>query len=241
MSMRYRVVSIGTLAAHPLWEETTPVRTGHATTTLVKSGGMALVIDPGLPRMALAARMSERTRVRPEAVTHVFLTSWTPDTSRGLELFDAATWWLHEPERDAALAANERERDEAAGHDAELESMLERDRALLERCRVAPDRLEEGVDLFPLPGVTPGCCGILISEPARTVLVCGDAVATVEHLRDAKVLPHCHDREQAQESFREAIQIADVLIPGRDNIMLNPVRGIWGESGGGSGIMHDNR
>ena len=51
-----------------------------------------------------------------------------------------------------------------------------------------------------------------------------DAVATLEHLQQGKVLPHCANLEQAQESFREAIEIADVLIPGRDNIVLNPMR-----------------
>ena len=33
-----------------------------------------------------------------------------------------------------------------------------------------------------------------------------------------------HDIEQAQESFAEAIEIADLLIPGRDNVSLNPLR-----------------
>jgi hypothetical protein len=31
--MDYRVISIGTLAANELWNETGPVRTGHATST----------------------------------------------------------------------------------------------------------------------------------------------------------------------------------------------------------------
>ena len=61
-------------------------------------------------------------------------------------------------------------------------------------------------------------------SPAATVLICGDAVATREHLEQGKVLPTCHNIEQAQESFAEAIEIADLLIPGRDNVSLNPLR-----------------
>ena len=38
------------------------------------------------------------------------------------------------------------------------------------------------------------------------------------------MLPSCIDVEQAGESFREAIEIADVIIPGRDNVLLNPLR-----------------
>jgi glyoxylase-like metal-dependent hydrolase (beta-lactamase superfamily II) len=81
------------------------------------------------------------------------------------------------------------------------------------------------VDLFPLPGVTPGACGLLLSLPRTTVLVCGDAVATIEHLEQGKVLPSCYDTEQARASFAEALQIADLLILGRDNIAPSPLRG----------------
>jgi glyoxylase-like metal-dependent hydrolase (beta-lactamase superfamily II) len=84
--------------------------------------------------------------------------------------------------------------------------------------------MTQGVDLFPLAGVTPGSCGILVSQPTRTILIAGDAVATREHLEDAQVLPYCWDRKSAQDSFAEAIEIADIIVPGRDNILLNPTR-----------------
>ena len=87
-----------------------------------------------------------------------------------------------------------------------------------------PDRLVDGIDLFPLPGVTPGLCGLLIPLPRTTILVCGDAVPTYEHLEQGTVLPHVADLEQAQESLREAIEIADQLVLGRDNLVSNPTR-----------------
>jgi hypothetical protein len=37
------------------------------------------------------------------------------------------------------------------------------------------------------------------------------------------VLTPCADLEAAQESFREAVEIADLLILGRDNVVLNPL------------------
>src|SRR5258705_8982567 len=101
----YRVISIGTLAAHPLWNEKTPLRTGHATTTLIDVGeNIHILVDPGLPAQALVARMSERTPLRPEQVTHVFMTSLEPDRRRALRAFEHAKWLVHEPEREAALA-----------------------------------------------------------------------------------------------------------------------------------------
>ena len=60
--------------------------------------------------------------------------------------------------------------------------------------------------------------------PTRTVLIAGDAVATVEHLDRGQVLPTCVDVQTAQESLQEALEIADVIIPGRDNVVFNPLR-----------------
>ena len=68
--------------------------------------------------------------------------------------------------------------------------------------------------MFPLPGVTEGNCGLLLALPGSTVLICGDAIATSEHLERGKVLPNCHNIQQAQASFTEAIEIADVFILG---------------------------
>ena len=76
------------------------------------------------------------------------------------------------------------------------------------------------MDLFPLPGVTPGTCGLLIAQPRATVLITGDAVATAEHLELGRVLQQSEDLERARESFREAIEIADIIIPGRDNLLV---------------------
>jgi glyoxylase-like metal-dependent hydrolase (beta-lactamase superfamily II) len=224
-SPEYRIVSIGTLAAHPLWEEKVPVRTGHATTVLIASGAARILVDPSLPAQILLARMSERTRLKPAEVTHVFLTSFEPERRRALPAFGHATWLIHEPERVAAMAALQAARQEADdADDGEMAQLNEQEIALLNRCEVADDSIAPKVDLFPLPGVTAGTCGLLIALPGSTVLMCGDAIATYEHLSQGKVLPWCVSIAQAQESFKEAVEIGDVLVPGRDNVMFNPLR-----------------
>ena len=63
--MEYRIISIGALDIHPLRGERTAVRTGHATTTLVRSGQTTILVDPGLPPQPLAARLEERTGLKP--------------------------------------------------------------------------------------------------------------------------------------------------------------------------------
>ena len=220
-----RVISIGTLSANSLWDERTPVRTGHATCTLIRSGKKTILVDPGLPEAAIAARLNERTGLKVSDVTHVFLTSYQHDTMRGVRAFEHATWYIGQNEREgvgAPLAEDLRQA--ALAGDEELRARLERDVAVLKRCQAAPDRVADGVDIFPMPGVTPGLTGLLLALPRSTLLVCGDAIATSDHLAKAMVLPDSIDVRQAQESLKEAVEIADTFIPGRDNIMPNPLR-----------------
>jgi glyoxylase-like metal-dependent hydrolase (beta-lactamase superfamily II) len=243
-----RVISIGCLSAHPLWGERASTRTGHATTTLVRvgtgPGSAVILVDPGLPPQVLAARLGERAGIRASDVTHVFLTSFQPECRRGLPAFDRAEWLISDAEREAVgvplaqalarLTQIEQAADDPLDSDtpetmpedqAVTLRVVREDVAILQRCRPAPDRLAPGVDLFPLPGVTPGLCGLLVAEARRTTLICGDAVATAEHLERGQVLPGCWDRERAQESFREALEIADVLVLGRDNSVAGVGRG----------------
>lgn len=244
--MDVRVISIGCLSCHPLWGERADVRTGHGTTTLIRAGKRVILIDPSLPEAVMAARLGERANVRPEQVTHVFLTSFNPELRRGLRLFDDATWWISGTEREAVGVAMATQLTRLAqgggavhpeimqgkgnGSDGEaaLRRTLEQDVALLKRCEAAPDSLAtehgERADLFPLHGVTPGLSGVLVAGARATTLVCGDAVPTIEHLEQGKVLPNAASVDRARESFAEAVEIADLLVLGRDNLVVNPTK-----------------
>ncbi len=220
--MDFRIVSIGALSHNELWNEPEPVRTSHATTTLIRSGDHVILIDPGLPPQVIGARLNERIGLKADAVTDVFLTNFRPAHRAGLAAFEHANWLIGEQERETIgrhlIAHLNEEREETA------RSMIQQDVALLKRCRPAPDKLAEHVDLFPLPGFTPGGCGLLLCEPNTTTLIAGDAVDTAEHLQQGRVLPGAYDTDQARESFAEAIEIADAIIPGHDTVALNPLR-----------------
>lgn len=237
-AMDIRVISIGALGTNHLWNEREPRRTGHATTTLIRAGDAVILVDPGLPAAALKARLGERVNLEPKDVTHVFLTSFGPECRRAITMFDRAAWLISERERESVgvplaqslhrLAQTKEDLDSAGEElDEDQSTMLEivrQDVALLARFEVAPDSIAPGVDLFPLPGVTAGMTGLLIGEATRTVLVCGDAIPTQDHLDQGKVLPTCWSREAAQESFSEAVEIADLLVLGRDNAVMNMTR-----------------
>jgi len=231
--MDIRVISIGAMPCNELWGERVPVRTGHATTTLIRSQDATIIVDPGLPATALKARLGERAAITPDQVTHVFLTSFNPEARRALPLFDAAEWLIAAPEREAVgiplasdlkhlaesgLLDNPEEEDQA------LVQAIENEIAILQRCHPAPDRLAPGVDLFPLPGVTRGMTGLLIPSPRGDLLITGDAIPSREHLEMGRAPARCEDLEAAKASLIEAIEIADAIIPGRDNLIANITR-----------------
>ncbi|MFO0830535.1 MAG: MBL fold metallo-hydrolase [Phycisphaerales bacterium] len=231
--MDFRVISIGALSVNPLWGERSPSRPGHATTSLVRSGKAVILVDPALPDQVLLPRLHERAGARARDITDVFLTRFSPEHARGLAAFPGARWWISAAEREAVgvqLATALKDmmtRSESQGgvaKDESLRELLEHDVGLLRRCEPAPESLAERVDIFPLSGVSPGCCGLLISHPRHTLLIAGDSVPTQEHAEQGKVMQGAADVEQAKASFEEAIEIADLIIPGRDNVFVNPTK-----------------
>lgn len=220
-----RVLSLGAMSCHPLWGEKGDTRAAHATTTLVEAGGRTIIVDPSLPPQVLLPRMQERTKVTPDAVTDVFLTSFQPMRRRGVAAFDRAQWWITEREREASHASLRESLDQAEeADDEDLVRLIESEMGILARCRDCEDHLVDGVDLYPMYGVTPGSAGLLVLDASSATLICGDAIPTLEHLSEGKVFSPCWDIEAAQESFREGLEVADVLVLGRDGLVVNPVR-----------------
>jgi glyoxylase-like metal-dependent hydrolase (beta-lactamase superfamily II) len=218
-----RVISIGALAAHPLWGEREPVRSGHATCTLIRAGDVNLLVDPGLPDRAMVQRLAERANLGPGDITHVFLTSFHPDTHRGMGAFENATWWISRAEREGVgVPMISALRHSVEQGNEELKNAVQNEVAMLERCEEAPETLADGVDLFPLPGVSPGMCGLIIEGEEATMVVCGDAVATVEHVMRRQILPWAIHVPAAKASFAEALEMGDFLVLGRDNIVPSP-------------------
>jgi N-acyl homoserine lactone hydrolase len=221
MSLRIDVISIGTLSRNRIWGETEAVRTPHATTTLIRAGKEMILVDPGLPGQILAARLQERTGVKPDEISAVFLTNFRPAHRAGLGVFPKARRLMHEPEQQWAHEQISRLINEAPEQDLDRK-VLQEELATLETFKPADDAPARGVDLFPLPGYTPGTCGLLVAMPALTALVAGDAVATQDHFLAGQVLPDAHNIKTAQESMAEVYEIADVIVPGHDNLFLNP-------------------
>lgn len=222
--MDYRVISIGTLSRHDLWDKQGPARTAHATTTLIRSGDKRILVDPALPAQALVPRLAERSGLSPGDITDVFLTCFRPAHRYGLAAFPDANWLISEAEREV-IGRELLARFEQEEGDEEVRDLLKQEIAVLQKCKSAPDTLADQVDLFPSPGFTPGTCGLLLSHSRSTTVIAGDAAPTVEHIEHGRVLKGCFDTEQAQSSLKEILEVADEIVPGHDNAIVNPMRG----------------
>lgn len=224
MAVTFDVVSIGALSRNPFWGETQPVRTSHATTTLVRDGTTNILVDPSLPGEALEHRLSERTGIKPAQVEVVFLTTWRPVHRRGLHLFDHADWLLPPAELDAMRAHLERlaGRYKAAGK--QPDPMIVDEITLLSRCKPASDKLTANVHLFPAAGASAGSAALLLASPLTTVVVAGDAVLTRLHLEHVQPYEESYDPAQAKESMVEILDVADQIVPGHDNLFIPRMR-----------------
>ena len=203
--VRADVLAIGNLAKNAYWDEKTPVRREYATATLVRSGDVVLVVDPGWPAEVLRSALYYRTGLEPEAVTHVFLTHFDPAHFAGIGLFQGAAWTMYEEEIRWAES-------EAPAGDAGAE--------VLKRISAAPEKFATGVDLFPTFGHTPGHTSLLVYTAIESLIVAGDAVLTRDHLEYGDLGEGQWDLEKAKESFQDVLEIADLIVPGHDNVFV---------------------
>jgi hypothetical protein len=159
--------------------------------------------------------------MRPEQIDTVFLTNLRPAHRAGLSIFTEAKVLVHEREKEATVTHMRAHIEEARQEELDV-TALAAELKLVESFEPADDKLADQVDLFPLFGYTPGTTGLLVAAPTMTTLIAGDAVPTLDHFLAGQVLPDSYDINAAQESMREVYEIADVIVPGHDNLFPNP-------------------
>jgi glyoxylase-like metal-dependent hydrolase (beta-lactamase superfamily II) len=220
-SVRLDVISIGTLSRNRLWNESQAVRTPHSTTTLIRTGKRHILIDPGLPPAAIGARLFERAGLRPEQIDTVFLTNFRPAHRGGLALFSDAKVFLHSNEIDAVSQHLRGMIEQARGEDIDV-GLLKNELRLLESIKPAPDKLAEQVDLFPLPGYTPGTAGLLVAAPTYTAMIAGDAVPRWTISWPDRSCPMRTTSKPPAKRCARCTKSPTRSSPGHDNLFMNP-------------------
>ncbi len=186
---------------------------------MVTDGDRKILVDPSLPGNILEARFNERTGGTLADITDVFCTTLRPIHRRGLDALTAAKWWCSETEMETYAHYLQDLLESAERLDAEQAAAIEADIQIVRKFKPAPDKLTPQVHLFPLAGASIGSAGLLLAEATNTILIAGDAVVTAEHFARGQVWQGCADTEGALESLQDVIEIADVIIPGHDNII----------------------
>ena len=222
MSVEYSVISIGTLSHNMLWNEPRAVRTTHATTTLVTDGDRRILIDPSLPGKVLETRLFERTGHGIDSITDVFCTTLRPDSRRALnETLGEANWWASQRELEWYTRQLEDLRESAERLENLDVENVEKELAVVRKFRPALEKFSSQVSIYPLYGPTPGCCGLLLTPPTATIVIAGPTAATAEHIERGMIWKECTDKEPAMESLRDLLELADVIVPGFDNVYFS--------------------
>lgn len=220
MSTRVDVILIGQLSANALWSENNAVRAPLATTSLIRANDSTILVDPTLDPEPMARFLYDRSGLRPDQIDTVFLTSFHPTHRRGLAAFEKATWIMSDTERSAVTTHLERLGENG---DPTTAPIIDNELGLLARIEPADDALTDSVHLFPCPGPTPGCAGLLIAD-LQTTIITGDAVLTRDHFEQGQVWDQSADEERAKSALAEINEIADLIVPGHDNIFASSFR-----------------
>jgi len=177
----------------------------------------------------LDARLFERAGIRNRDITTIFLTTFRAAHRGALAVFDNAKWLIHENEKKYARAhleelyrhnkELEHEPDHECARCAEDLALIANDLDLLSRCEPAPEKLADQVELFPSPGASAGSSGLLLTPSVGAIVVAGDAVINTEYLEHGRVWEESYDLGLAQQSLQDILEVADMVIPGHDNII----------------------
>ena len=157
-------------------------------------------------------------------VTDVFCTTLRPVHRRSLEALSQAKWWVSEQELTSYRDHLEGLKNSAERLSQDDLAAIDADMRLLGRFSPAPEQFTRQVQSYPLAGASVGSAGLLLTPPTSTVVIAGDAALTTEHVQAGQVWAGCADLKAALQSLQDLLELADVIVPGHDNVLLSPGR-----------------
>lgn len=207
MATTWDVLAIGNLSRNRFWGESEdqPLRMAYCTTTLIRSEGLTLIVDPGYPPEQLGVILDQRAGLKLGDVDAVFVTHFHGDHRVGIDAFPKASLYLAEAE--------------IAGWSAS--DLTYEERSALKRFSPAPEQFTPDVRLLPSHGHTVGHTSLQVRAGSQTVVVAGDAVMTYDFLAAREVFFNTADRAAAVEAIDRIAAEADIVVPGHDNYFVN--------------------
>ncbi len=219
MELTYDILNIGALSKNRFWGETQALRTAHATSTVIQAGEKKILVDPSIPSKMLDARLFERSGMHIGDIDMVFLTNFNPAHRLGLAAFYGAAWLMHAPQIDHSRQYLQDLLEHLHRNRVEDIRMIEDELSLLDNIRPPGERLADGVEIFPSPGPTAGSCSLILTQMIGTVIIAGDAIVNRDYLQHGRVHESCYDAKAAIDSMQDILEVADIVIPGHDNLI----------------------
>ena len=184
---------------------------GWSTVALIRTGEENILFDTGAynDRPVLLERL-ERRGLTPDRIDTVVLSHLHFDHVMNVDLFGSARILASDIERKGCLSGEP----DPATPAWYLQRLLDCPRVEWVEGRQA---LGKELTLLPLPGHTPGSCGLLAGQDGRRVLFAGDAVKYRSEFLQA----------QPGSAVRRLGELADVIVPGHDRPFDN--RGEWAD------------
>lgn len=207
---RYDIIVIGHLKWNVYFGESqkAPPRGDPSTCTSTMVRGRqadgnpyVLVIDPTLRPTPedYFFDINRRTGLSSADVTHCYVTHEHFDHQAGLNYFPQAAWLAAEPV---------------------VQKLLDSPHIDGSRVRAVSGEFLPGVAVLPLPGHTPSLHGVAFEAEGLQCVVAGDGVVTRDHFaNDTSAFEQ--DSALAAQTIQELKAIADIVVPGHDNLIVH--------------------
>jgi glyoxylase-like metal-dependent hydrolase (beta-lactamase superfamily II) len=198
---RWDVITLGNLSRNRYWGEsdTKAVRAAICTCTLIQGEGFRLLVDPSLEKFEEMAReLDRRTGLKPRDIDTVFITHEHADHYAGLTHFPNARW--------------------LSG--LETAAILNKTKKLPRTVEPVTGKLFDALEVTPTPGHTLSHQSLRFDCDGISVVVAGDAVATIDFWRERRGYFNCVDFELSARSMEKIAALADVVVPGHDNYFM---------------------
>ena len=196
------VITIGNLSRNRYWGEgeEKPRRQARCTSTLVAVDGSRLLVDPSLADAGeMASELDRRAGIGPGDVDAIFVTHAHGDHHAGLKHFPEAHW-LAAPDVAATINAS-------GSYRKKLEPVV--------------GTIWDVVEVIPTPGHTVNHHSLRFECDGMSIVVAGDAVMTRDFWRERRGYFNSVDSQLAAETMDMIARVADIVVPGHDNLVLN--------------------